>query len=577
MTAIHWAGSINGNFTNAADWAGGGVPGAGDDAVLDATGSPFTVTSSVGATVKGIQLASNATLAITGATFTATNGTDGGVNAGTIAVTHGAVFQTGGLLDNAGGITLSGASSDLRLLSNTTLTGGGTLSADYGTSGRYTQILGVGPVTLTNVDNTIVGAGQIGDSSGFSLINEAGGVIEADVFQHRLILGSSNYPGDQIVNDGLMLAAAGTTSPSSFLEINHATISGVGGTIAVGANSNVAALYSRISGQTFSIAAGGVLQFSDSQVQVGGVLNNSGQLDSSNSMLTLSSGLTLQGGGFFELVGGDLTGTKISTSLINVNNSIFILGGDLGEGKLKLANQALGTIDCEGTIDTGSLTIMNAGMIEAAQALKNGKQKPGIIMSAVSNTGTLFTGPGGTLVFDGAVTGSGQAVISSSRFGGGRLDFTSSFNENVTFSPVSGVVGVGVLQLAQSQGYTATITGFSGSGKTSLDLGDIAFVSASEATFSGTATSGVLTVTDGTHTANIHLNGNFQSSTFVTSSDGHGGVTVVAEHTVARATQAQQFISALAGLGGPAGQSLHLSEAGPWRDALLTAPRAALV
>jgi hypothetical protein len=34
-------------------------------------------------------------------------------------------------------------------------------------------------------------------------------------------------------------------------------------------------------------------------------------------------------------------------------------------------------------------------------------------------------------------------------------------------------------------------------------------------------------VTDGTHTANIALLGNYLASTFVTSSDGHGGTAIV--------------------------------------------------
>jgi phospholipase C len=46
-------------------------------------------------------------------------------------------------------------------------------------------------------------------------------------------------------------------------------------------------------------------------------------------------------------------------------------------------------------------------------------------------------------------------------------------------------------------------------------------------TYSGTASGGTLTVTDGSHTANIALLGNYTASTFVTSSDGHGGTNVV--------------------------------------------------
>jgi len=44
---------------------------------------------------------------------------------------------------------------------------------------------------------------------------------------------------------------------------------------------------------------------------------------------------------------------------------------------------------------------------------------------------------------------------------------------------------------------------------------------------SGTASGGTLTATDGSHTANIALLGDYMASTFVTSSDGHGGTNVV--------------------------------------------------
>ena len=36
MTVIHWLNSVSGSFTNASDRSGGVVPGASDDAILDA-------------------------------------------------------------------------------------------------------------------------------------------------------------------------------------------------------------------------------------------------------------------------------------------------------------------------------------------------------------------------------------------------------------------------------------------------------------------------------------------------------------------------------------------------------------
>jgi hypothetical protein len=174
------------------------------------------------------------------------------------------------------------------------------------------------------------------------------------------------------------------------------------------------------------------------------------------------------------------------------------------------------------------------------------------ISGPVANTGTL-TLASGTLTVSGTVTGAGTLAIKA-----GVADFTSTFGENVTFTSTSGV-----LELAKSQTYAGTITGFSKTGTNSLDLGDITFSAGTKATYSGTAISGVLTVTDGTHTAKIKLSGNYTASTFTVSNDGHGGTKVV--DPSAPATHApsspQLFIDVMAGFGARGGA---LTEIGLW-------------
>ena len=81
-----------------------------------------------------------------------------------------------------------------------------------------------------------------------------------------------------------------------------------------------------------------------------------------------------------------------------------------------------------GDLDAATLQlqgVVNAGLIEATGA---GSM---VVDSAVNNTGTLAA-LGATLTLDAAVTGNGSAVIN-----GGRLDFTSSFSENVNFTGAS--------------------------------------------------------------------------------------------------------------------------------------------
>jgi hypothetical protein len=65
-----------------------------------------------------------------------------------------------------------------------------------------------------------------------------------------------------------------------------------------------------------------------------------------------------------------------------------------------------------------------------------------------------------------------------------------------------------------------------------IDFADIDPANVQAPTYSGDASGGKFTVADGTHTANIALLGNYLASTFVASSDGHGG-TYVVEHTPA--------------------------------------------
>jgi hypothetical protein len=123
----------------------------------------------------------------------------------------------------------------------------------------------------------------------------------------------------------------------------------------------------------------------------------------------------------------------------------------------------------------------------------------------------------GTLAVDGAVSGAGVVYIA-----GGTANFASTFTENVVFTGTTGG-----LELAKSVSYTGQISGFSKTGTTSLDLRDITFGGSTKATYSGTTTSGVLTVTDGTHTAKIHFLGNYTGASWVLSKESGGGTIVV--------------------------------------------------
>jgi hypothetical protein len=200
----------------------------------------------------------------------------------------------------------------------------------------------------------------------------------------------------------------------------------------------------------------------------------------------------------------------------------------------------------------GAVSLAAGQTVIAAGALTLGDKSDKVV------NGGLVETLGGTIVAAGKVSGKGSFAID-----GGLLDCASSFGQNVAFTGVAGT-----LELAKSQSYGGTIGGFSKTGGTFLDLSDIAFTGSGEATFSGTTKSGVLTVTDGTHTAHIKLSGNYTTSTFVASSDGHGGTIVIDPRAPAPLAAsidpapAHRFIAAMAGLAGPSASPVSGSRDG---------------
>ncbi len=454
MSGIHWRNDVNGAFTNAADWRGGVVPGASDNAILGAAGSAFTVTSAVNETVRGVRLSANATLSLTGGTFDARQGTGSGENAGVILIGAGATLACGGTVTNAaGGVILAGDGAVMRLAPGAHLRGGALESAGSGTF--------------------VAKAAYVG---------EAGGNLVVDA---RLkLMGACTLDGD-IKNDGVILQAAG----SGQLALGAVTLTG---------------------GGVFDMALYGGFE---------------GDQDTT---LILASG-TIRGAASVSV--GNLT---IGAAGLLVNDTAHDLVLSAGPSMVN-----------DGTIESSG-----AGLV--------------LIDSPLVNDGTLSVQAG---LMEAITVVSGDGVVT---IGGGTLSFSSTFDQAVTFT------GGGALNLAQSRMFTQTVTGFSTRGRTTLDLEDIRFVDAGEATFSGTASGGVLTVTDGAHTAHIALKGDYRGVTFVASKDGHGGTDVVAQKADAFAAPVDAFVSAMAGLGSPGGQAIHAHAAGLGRDYLLAPGRAAL-
>ena len=95
---------------------------------------------------------------------------------------------------------------------------------------------------------------------------------------------------------------------------------------------------------------------------------------------------------------------------------------------------------------------------------------------------------------------------------GATLELASAFSGNVMFA-----ASTGTLQLDSSSSFAGTVAGMFD--QDILDLRDVSPASVQAPTYSGNSSGGTLTVTDGTHSANIVLLGNYLASSFVTSSD----------------------------------------------------------
>jgi hypothetical protein len=111
---------------------------------------------------------------------------------------------------------------------------------------------------------------------------------------------------------------------------------------------------------------------------------------------------------------------------------------------------------------------------------------------------------------------------------GATLEIKTATSAEATFSGAQGT-----LRLDRSLGFTGYISAFRAQDR--IDLRDVAFSAHTTLGYTTTSysadinndpTGGRLTVSDGSHTANLALVGNYMASSFVISSDGNGGTLV---------------------------------------------------
>ena len=250
-----------------------------------------------------------------------------------------------------------------------------------------------------------------------------------------------------------------------------------------------------------------------------GIINNTGTiaLDSAGTATTLEliqHGITLQGGGTLTLSDSNanaIFGTGADVLFTNVDNTICG-AGQLGEGQMTLVND--GTIIATGInaleIDTGVNAVVNSGTLEASGS-------GGLFIHGdVANDGLLWANSG-NITINGNVSGSGSAAID----GTASIELSGAFSQNILFDDSA----AGTLKIDHAAEFSGVLSGLDGN-----DVLDLADISAAGATFAYTAnqtgTGGILTVTDGTNTANIGLAGEYDATSFHTTADAGTGTLI---------------------------------------------------
>jgi filamentous hemagglutinin len=415
MAAIAWAAPVSNNFNNAGSWTGGVAPGSGDDALLTVAGSTYTVTVNAGATVNSLQTASNATLLIgTGLGFSLTNGTGTGANAGQISVSNNSDLYIGGTFNNTnktGGIVLNGTANntELRLTgATTTFTGGGAVVMGTGGDNEIQGDSGAAN-TLTNVNNTISGVGNLGNGA-MTFVNQTAGVVNANQTGQLTLnvnggvtntgtLEATNTGGLFIVNTGITNTGGviEATGSGAHVDLQSSTISG--GSLESGAGAQIDV----VGGQTAYLngSATAVTITSGSNVNVNnnaylyasgsiindGTINLEGTANSTELRLRTPS-TTLSGGGQVVMgTGGDneIQGDGgAANTLTNVNNTISGVG-NLGNAALTFVNQAAGVVNAN---QTSALTInVNGGVTNTGLLEASNSGGLFIVNTAIDNTG----------------------------------------------------------------------------------------------------------------------------------------------------------------------------------------------
>ena len=273
---------------------------------------------------------------------------------------------------------------------------------------------------------------------------------------------------------------------------------------------------------------GATVSGGDEYVETGGTASGTTVDGGAEVVYGVAEGATLESGGYqYVEAGGTASGTNIdatgveaiygvaSGATVRSGGADYVEAGGVasamqvgGDEYVEAGGSAIGSLVSGGveavygtaravTVESGGYQYVYAGGVASDTVVDSGGYEE--VVSGGTASGATISG-GELELTSGAIDGA--AAIGFAASGGGAL----RLDDSVHFGGL--VAGFGLPDI--------------------LDLSDIAFGSSTSLSFveAGGSASGTLTVTDGVHTANLTLLGQYVTAQFTSANDGHGGVLI---------------------------------------------------
>jgi hypothetical protein len=566
MATIHWAAGVSGDWATKTRWSSRTVPGASDNAFIDATGSyaltidsgeaarSLTLNDATATVIDDSILALGKTLTLGAGTFQLNSG--GTIVGGTLNAVGGEFVWNGGTLS---GVTYEGTLDLSAAAATLFITGGLTAKGVSGAGAGAIDLTGAGSSLRASGGETLdkatldIGANggsaslilsDVGDANPLLTLGGKFNIVQTGAHAGISSIGNAD---DCVVNDGSITAGIGggffVVNPRNFTNNGAITVSNSDILYCLpGALTNISG--TTLTGGSYEVDANSTLE-----------LNSNVKIATDDATIILSGARSV-----IERSDGVLIDASLTT--IGAAGTLELLGGRNWRSNVTMSNA--------GKLDLGGGFFAPAGLTN--EGLVSGR---GVVAVMTTDAGSIEAA-GGILDFAKAITGGGTMAVDSGAIL--EADSSAASTLSVIFDGAHGTLALG-----SPLTFAATINGFA-----PTDTIDLLGITATSAVLGAGDT---LVITNGTKAvATLQLAGSFTGDTFNVASNGKGGTTIgiatpgtaidipgeriPASHDSNVLPTTHQFIAAMATLRGSAAVAIQGGEAWAPHEPVLVKPKA---